>query len=64
MKGCMYALEPCLGGKITPAEIKPRLPASGWMSCDFTSFSTVSQSYWVNGQLIMKCCVQAVLVWK
>ena len=29
----------------------------GWMTCDFTSFSTVFQSYQVNGRLIMKGCV-------
>ena len=30
----------------------------GWMTCDFTSFSTVFQSYQDDGQMIMKCCVQ------
>ena len=30
----------------------------GWMTCDFTSFSTVFQSYQDGGRLIMKGCVQ------
>ena len=30
----------------------------GWMTCDFTSFSTVFQSYQDDGQMIMKGCVQ------
>ena len=30
----------------------------GWMTCDFTSFSTVFQSYQDNGRMIMKDCVQ------
>ena len=30
----------------------------GWMTCDFTSFSTVLQSYHDDGQMIMKGCVQ------
>ena len=30
----------------------------GWMTCDFTSFSTAFQSYQDHGRLIMKCCVQ------
>ena len=30
----------------------------GWMIYDFTSFSTVFQSYQGDGTLIMKCCVQ------
>ena len=31
---------------------------AGWMTCDFTSFSTVFQSYQDDGRLIMKGCVQ------
>ena len=31
---------------------------NGWMICDFTSFSTVFQSYQDNGRMIMKGCVQ------
>ena len=31
---------------------------AGWMTCDFTSFSTVFQSYQDDGRLIMKDCVQ------
>ena len=30
----------------------------GWMTCDFTSFSTVFQSYQADGRLIMKGYVQ------
>ena len=30
----------------------------GWMTCDFTSFSTVFQSYQDDGRLIMKGSVQ------
>ena len=30
----------------------------GWITCDFTSFSTVFQSYQDDGQMIMKGCVQ------
>ena len=30
----------------------------GWMTCDFTSFTTVFQSYQDDGRLIMKDCVQ------
>ena len=30
----------------------------GWMDCNFTSFSTVFQSYQDNEKLIMKGCVQ------
>ena len=30
----------------------------GWMICDFTSFSTVFQSYQEDGWVIMKGCVQ------
>ena len=29
----------------------------GWMSCDFTSFSTVFQSCQDDGQMILKGCV-------
>ena len=30
----------------------------GWMTCEFTFFSTVFQSYQDVGQMIMKGCVQ------
>ena len=30
----------------------------GWMTCDFTSFSTVFRSYQDDERLIMKGCVQ------
>ena len=29
----------------------------GWMTCDFTSFSTIFQSYQDDGRLIMKGCM-------
>ena len=32
--------------------------AVGWMTCDFTSFLTVLQSYLDDERLIMKDCVQ------
>ena len=31
---------------------------NGWMICDFTSFSTVFQSYQDDRRMIMKGCVQ------
>ena len=34
---------------------------NGWMTCDFTSFSTVFQSYQDDGWLIMKGYVQLSL---
>ena len=30
---------------------------NGWMTCDFTSFSTAFQSYQDDGRVIMKGCV-------
>ena len=30
----------------------------GWMTCDFTSFLAVFQSYQDDGRMIMKGCVQ------
>ena len=36
------------------------LPIDGWMTCDFTSFSTVFQSYQDDGRIIMKGCVQCI----
>ena len=38
----------------------------GWMTCDFTSFSTVFQSYQDDGRMIMKRCVQwsSVYIWE
>ena len=38
----------------------------GWMTCNFTSFSTVFQSYQDDGWVIMKGCVQwnPVYVWE
>ena len=35
-----------------------REEADGWMTCDFTSFLTVLQSYQDDERLIMKDCVQ------
>ena len=37
---------------------KYEIVIDGWMTCDFTSFSTVFQSYQDDGQMIMKGCVQ------
>ena len=34
------------------------LKIGGWMTCDFTSFSTVFQSYLADERFIMKGCVQ------
>ena len=31
---------------------------AGWMICDFTSFSTVFQSYQDDGRMVLKDCVQ------
>ena len=33
-------------------------PWDGWMICDFTSYSTVFQSYQDDGRMIMKGCKQ------
>ena len=38
-------------------EVKPCCK-DGWMTCDFTSFSTVFLSYKDDGKLIMNGCVQ------
>ena len=35
-----------------------RIKTDGWMICDFTSFSTVFQSYQDDVRLIRKSCVQ------
>ena len=35
-----------------------RIRMDGWMTCDFTSFFTVFQSYQDNVWMIMKGCVQ------
>ena len=42
----------------TPPELLMDGWMDGWMTCDFTSFSTVFQSYQDDGRLIMKDCVQ------
>ena len=42
---------------ILSSELRP-LKMDGWMTCDFTSFSTVFQSYQDDGKLILKGCVQ------
>ena len=40
-------------------KLKSRLRLlDGWITCDFTSFSTVFQSYQDDGRLIMNGCVQ------
>ena len=36
---------------------------NGWMACDFTSFSTIFQSYQDDVRVIMKGCVQENLVY-
>ena len=37
------------------------LEIDGWMACDFTSFSTVFQSYQDNGYMIMKAVCNVTL---
>ena len=32
--------------------------SDGWMTCDFTSFSTIFQSYQDDWEMILKGCVQ------
>ena len=46
--------------------VKPIRSMDGWMTCDFTSFSTVFQSHQEDFWMIMKGCVQWNLVygWK
>ena len=39
-------------------EDTPQLGINGWMTCNFTSFLTVFQSYQVNGWMIIVGCVQ------
>ena len=52
------AREPYLwqGRLLPPVGLEPGM--DGWMTCDFTSCSTVFQYYQDNGRLIMKGCVQ------
>ena len=38
--------------------LSPSLWETGWVTCDFTSFSTVFQSYQNDRRMIMKGCVQ------
>ena len=38
--------------------LEPDIWMDGWMTCDFTSFSTVLQSNQDAGRMIMKGCVQ------
>ena len=38
--------------------MKFSVPSDGWMTCHFTSFSTVFKSYQDDGKLIMIGCVQ------
>ena len=42
------------------AKVSGRLDGwmDGWITYDFTSFSTVFQSYQDDERVIMKCCVQ------
>ena len=34
---------------------------NGWMICNFTTFSTIFQSYWDNGRVVMKGCLKFTL---
>ena len=43
---------------VLPPLDKKYLFKNGWMTCDFTSFSTVFQLYQDDGRMIMKGCVQ------
>ena len=43
---------------IEEADRAERLLDDGWMTCDFTSFLTVFQSYQDDVWMIMKGCVQ------
>ena len=44
---------------VDPDQTAPCIAVRSWtMTCDFTSFSTVFQSYQDDGQMIMKGCVQ------
>ena len=36
---------------------------TGWMTCDFTSFSTVLRSYQDDWRLIMKGCAVVLCLW-
>ena len=44
--------------KIYAKIIDLRYALDGWITCDFTSFSTVFQSYQDDGRMIIKGCVQ------
>ena len=39
-------------------KLKVKVTLDGWMTCVFTSFSTVFQTYQDDVRLIMKGCVQ------
>ena len=47
-----------LGDGAPVAQWVKRWLMDGWMTCEFTSFSTVFQSYQNDARLIMKGCVQ------
>ena len=62
-----YFSQPQLGSRGIPGELVEVPQGSdptrvglmnGWMTCDFTSFSTVFQLNQDNGGMIMKDCVQ------
>ena len=40
------------------AKLGAQSQKDGWMTCDFTSFLTVFQSYQDDGRVIMKGCMQ------
>ena len=46
------------GGFATLRPLQQYLMMDGWMICDFTSFSTVFQSYQDDGRMIMEGYVQ------
>ena len=43
---------------LEPLKVVRARGMDGWMTCDFTSFTTVFQSYQDDERLIMKGCVQ------
>ena len=51
-----------MGGNVfLQAQTSPYFQMDGWMTCDFTSFSTVFQSYLDYERLIMKGCDNGAL---
>ena len=54
----MYHLKDNASYRYTPDGVRWDSFNDGWMSGNFTSFSTVFQLYQDDGRLIMKGCVQ------